>query len=244
MTTRANEDRLDGGRGTWPTQSVDVTASSVFVDDTGRRWRRARRIGQVLGVCFLAYLLLLGASLARAPWVPQVSLPRVGNLLAPEDPIIPSLGPAAVTTPLQDSPAGTGHGAAATDSGGDPGAVATAARVRSGSAAPRRTEPQTAIIAGATPAPMTTASVPTTEPTAQPVPDAPPASTTTVPTPGSTTETTSRKADRPAKATETEPQVNSTTTQTGPDERPVADPPGHDGADRPSSARAGRPGSG
>ena len=48
----------------------------------------------------MVYLLLLGASLARAPWAPRLSLPGIGGVVTPAVPKRPpSLGANVVTTP-------------------------------------------------------------------------------------------------------------------------------------------------
>jgi hypothetical protein len=76
----------------------------VFVDETGRRRRWLNSAGGFLGVVIVIYGILLGASLARAPWAPRVRLPGIGDLLAPPSPKQPpALGHSAVVTPLPPS---------------------------------------------------------------------------------------------------------------------------------------------
>lgn len=60
-----------------------------------------RWAGRGIGLLVLAYLVLLGASLARAPWAPRISLPGLGPVTPPvlhSSP--PSLGAHALTTPV------------------------------------------------------------------------------------------------------------------------------------------------
>jgi hypothetical protein len=72
----------------------------VFVDEAGHRGRIVGRIGVVLTVLVCAYLLLLGASLVQAPWVPHFALPGLGQVLPNHTAALPpSLGPHAVVTP-------------------------------------------------------------------------------------------------------------------------------------------------
>ncbi|HZT65211.1 MAG TPA: hypothetical protein VFA11_05430 [Acidimicrobiales bacterium] len=78
-----------------------VQARPVFVDETGRRRRRAARAGRTLAVLIVAYLVLLGISFARPPWAPRLSLPGVGTVLGPAGQHRPpSLGPSAKVSPL------------------------------------------------------------------------------------------------------------------------------------------------
>jgi len=78
-------------------------AVAVFVDETGRKRRRARRVGWVLAGLVGVYFVLLIASIARAPWVPHVALPGVGNALPATSPRLPpALGPRAVVSPAPD----------------------------------------------------------------------------------------------------------------------------------------------
>lgn len=73
------------------------SSSPVFVDDSGGKRRRTRRLSKIGGTLVLAYFLVVAASFSRAPWVPRLSLPGVGNLLPPTGPpAIPRLGSALV----------------------------------------------------------------------------------------------------------------------------------------------------
>jgi CO/xanthine dehydrogenase FAD-binding subunit len=49
----------------------------------------------VAGFAFVTYLVLVGASFARAPWVPRIALPIIGNGLPRQSNTPPALGPAA-----------------------------------------------------------------------------------------------------------------------------------------------------
>ena len=58
-----------------PTTSSTRHVGGVFVDDGGRRARWTRRAGTGLGLSLLAYLGVVIAALAGAPWVPRATLP-------------------------------------------------------------------------------------------------------------------------------------------------------------------------
>ena len=89
---------------------MDNPRDQVFVDGTGRRRRWLNGVGGLLSIAILAYVVLLGASLARAPWAPRVRLPGLGDVLAPSSPKKPpALGHLAVVTPLPGSKASGVH---------------------------------------------------------------------------------------------------------------------------------------
>lgn len=64
----------------------DPPGPPVFVDETGRRWRRVRWVGRAAAGGLLAYMFLLAASFARAPWAPHLTLPGLGPVLAAPGP--------------------------------------------------------------------------------------------------------------------------------------------------------------
>src|SRR5436190_12001930 len=65
----------------------------VFVDPTGRRAASLRWVARLLTAGGTLYFVLLLASFARAPWVPRVSMPGLGALLPPTEPVkSPTLG--------------------------------------------------------------------------------------------------------------------------------------------------------
>ena len=79
-----------------------------------------RWTGRLIGALILAYLVLLGASLARAPWAPRLSLPGVGSVVAPDKATNPPhLGPEALTTPIPAAVTRAGR------PGGSPGGATT-----------------------------------------------------------------------------------------------------------------------
>lgn len=79
---------------------------AVFVDDGGRRARWARRAGSAVGMLALAYLVLAGAALAGAPWVPRAALPSAGSVGPRRSSTPASLGSDAVVAgPLVTIPA-------------------------------------------------------------------------------------------------------------------------------------------
>jgi hypothetical protein len=82
-----------------PTPADERT--QVFVDASPVRAGVVRWTGRSVVLLVVAYLFLLGASLARAPWVSHLSLPGVGPVLAPTPKSTPpQLGPGAVSTPV------------------------------------------------------------------------------------------------------------------------------------------------
>ncbi len=126
----------------------------VFVDETGRRWRRLRWVGRAAAACILAYLFLLGASFARAPWAPHLTLPGLGPVLAEPGP------------------------GASADLGGDsqnvpaPDLKTTVARPPVASSPPTTASgtPSTPGVAGLPPAAVPTSDPPTTVPASGPGP--------------------------------------------------------------------------
>ena len=73
----------------------------VFVDPSPIRAGLVLWISRIVALVILAYLVLLGASLARAPWAPRLSLPGLGPVVAPNAKTAPPvLGPGSLTTPI------------------------------------------------------------------------------------------------------------------------------------------------
>ena len=213
LGTRGIEHPCDGRQVPEWDAPAETAPPPVFVDDTGRRRRRGQRVGRVVGACFLSYVLLLGASLARAPWVPRVTLPGVGSLLAPDDPVPPRLGPDALSSPLPEL-----RPAAAPATGG-----------RSLRSSPTTTSganpPTTAKTAGVKP-----------EPTTSTTSNEPAASTTTTSTPpAQPDQTTTTTGAKPGGKT-----TDTTTPATTADGSPKEDQPGGDGSPQLSGPPAGR----
>lgn len=91
--------------------TVNLPTTAIFVDETGRKWRRARRAGWAVAAFVGLYFVLLVAGVARAPWVPHLALPGVGNVLPATGPRLPpALGPEAAVAPAPNLtvPAGPG----------------------------------------------------------------------------------------------------------------------------------------
>lgn len=59
--------------------SGDRSASPVFVDVTGRRRRRMRRLGYAAAALCGGYSIMIGISLVGGPVTPQTLLPKVGG---------------------------------------------------------------------------------------------------------------------------------------------------------------------
>lgn len=78
----------------------------VFVDDSGRRRRYAVWAGRTIAGVVVLYTVVVAGSLARAPWVPRIAVPGVGDLVP--RPHSSDLGPNAVGTPAPDLQAGSG----------------------------------------------------------------------------------------------------------------------------------------
>jgi hypothetical protein len=85
-----------------------ATARPVFVDPSGRRALWARVGGGLVAAVVVGYLVLIGASLIGAPWVPSLRLPGVRGLAGPAAPVVSApnrpdrvvtLPPVATSTP-------------------------------------------------------------------------------------------------------------------------------------------------
>jgi hypothetical protein len=203
--------------------AVAPGGTPVFVDDSGRRRRRARRLGRLLGLLCLGYLALVGTSVARAPWLSRILLPGVAELLplpAPQaaDPVLAN-GPA--SAPTLASP-----GSQATTKGAKPPATT------------RRPGGTTA------PPPATTASAQPISSGNGPAPAFPAPSSTPGMTP-TTTETTATTAQGTSKPKSTSTSTSSstpTTLTTTPPSQPgqgssTASPRGLDGQGPPGQLR-------
>jgi len=192
----------------------------VFVDDTGRRRARARRVGRMLVVGFVGYLALLAAGFARDPRLGALGLPTFGlpGLVHPQSP--PAVLGEAATRPAPDS-AGTGGDETPTPASSKATrAIDTARRVTpagpagGGGASPTGGGPPTPAPASA--APATGQSAPATTPSTTP---------TTVPAnPGhgskgstTTTSTTTTTTPPPTTSTTTPPGQANAASGKGPD---------------------------
>ncbi|GAA0566467.1 hypothetical protein [Actinomadura livida] len=90
--------------------SRDRSASPVFVDVTGRRRRRLRRLGYAAAALCGGYSIMIGISLVGGPVTPQTLLPRVGG--GDETKVVPTSkhrppaddGPAALPPPRPSWP--------------------------------------------------------------------------------------------------------------------------------------------
>ncbi|SFO53723.1 hypothetical protein SAMN04489713_10731 [Actinomadura madurae] len=161
--------------------SRDRSASPVFVDVTGRRRRRLRRLGYAAAAVCGGYSIMIGISLMGGPVSPQTLLPKMVG--GGETKVTPSSkhrpppddGPGALPPPRPSWPART------------PGAPPTAPRA-SGStpsgAVPspskpdgRRTGPQAPTSSPATPPSRSGGTPPATPPTDSPSPPASPPET-------------------------------------------------------------------
>jgi len=74
-----------------PDPAPDEARFPVFVDDTGRRHRRLRWTGWLVGALAAAYVALFAVSIASSPGLLPLSIPGVGRLLpnssAPDIPV-------------------------------------------------------------------------------------------------------------------------------------------------------------
>ena len=101
----------------------EIRPAQVFVDPSPVRAGLVRWIGRVVAFLIVAYLVLLGASLARAPWAPRLSLPGIGPVVAPNTRTPPpQLGSGAVSTPV---PAVVSRVSGTNRSGGGPSSPAS-----------------------------------------------------------------------------------------------------------------------
>lgn len=100
-------DPLPGSPAAFPSeQAAETTAAPVFVDSSGRRQRRVRRLGLLLAVPAAGYLVLLASTLLGGPTVdaPFLPLPAAPSAAAPapaEQPPAPE--PTITGTPGPDS---------------------------------------------------------------------------------------------------------------------------------------------
>jgi len=179
----------------------------VFVDDSGRRRRRARRWGRLLGLLCLAYLALVGASFARAPWLSRILLPGVAELLPLPAPQVADPAPfnspsSAPALPSPGSQATTNRAKPPTTTG-LPGRTTTPAAATIGSAQP--------IAPGNEPAPAVPA------PSGTPAAPGGPGGQTMTPTTTATTTTTAAHGpskSEPTSSTSTSTPASPTTTPT------------------------------
>ena len=96
----------------------EVRPAQVFVDPSPVRAGLVRWIGRAVAFVIVAYLVLLGASLARAPWAPRLSLPGIGPVVAPNvGKAPPQLGAGAVSTPVPPAVVAAGHAGAGSAGG-------------------------------------------------------------------------------------------------------------------------------
>lgn len=91
-----------------PSTELDVndppsSRFSVFVDDSGAKHRRVRRVGRLVGVGVLAYAVMLMAGVVRPLLVPGVGLPPP----AKEDPVEVRTGPSPGRAGADDAPIGS-----------------------------------------------------------------------------------------------------------------------------------------
>lgn len=142
-------------------------SSPVFVDESGRRHRRARIVGWVVGAIAALYLALFVVSLVASPGVIPLSLPGVGRLLP--DGRAPDIS------------GGSGHR--------HPAQV-----VETSSPTP---EPVPATTATVPPVPSTTSPVPRTTRTVSTPPAPPSPRKTASPTSGPTATPTTKRTGRP-----------------------------------------------
>ena len=155
------------------TAHAAATARSrpVFVDDSGRRRRRARVIGGAIAIAVLGYVAVVALTFAGAPGFGGLGLPGLAPLSQPSGDAGATVGPQAQEQPLPRAVASPGQ------SGADPSGTVDDGGVPAGSASGTST----------TPAPFS-ATTSSTEPPTTPSTTAYPGqgSTTTVHTPSST----------------------------------------------------------
>ncbi|WP_199566669.1 hypothetical protein [Streptomyces triticagri] len=101
---------LDQGRGTAAAEDgQDGSDGPVFVDESGGRSRRLRRLGWILGMACAVYAVVLGATLVSgnsdAPWMPGIGKDddkpagKVSPSSPPDDSATPENSPAPTPTP-------------------------------------------------------------------------------------------------------------------------------------------------
>ncbi|MFJ8631810.1 hypothetical protein [Streptomyces sp. NPDC093568] len=153
----------------------DGSDGPVFVDESGRRSRRFRRIGMAVGLACAVYAVVIVATLlsgnSDAPWLPvenpgekpagQVDTPPLPAESAPQPSATGSVSPG--TSPTASTDASVSPGA----DGSTPGATATSENPGT-SADPKPTASKTATNPGTNPTPDPD---PTSEPTSDPDPD-------------------------------------------------------------------------
>lgn len=116
----------------------------IFVDESGRKSRRARHLGRAVRICVLAYFSMVVASFAGVSLVPRLSLPGIGTLSPPTAPPgLPPLAAGAMSTPTHDleapsQPARPSARQAPSSGAGTTGEVSTGAQrgVRGGAITP------------------------------------------------------------------------------------------------------------
>lgn len=133
---------------------VESGSSPVFVDSTGRRARLAKRVAWTVTACCVAYLALIGVSLAAGPVNPTMPIGGIFPALVPPAPQASAADPSSLPTSRTAR-------------------NQTPARTRSSVAPP----PPTAPVPAAPVVPSVTPAAPTTP--AQPTPTSPPTSPST-----------------------------------------------------------------
>lgn len=183
-------------------------STAVFVDASGRRWRRVRWLGVALAGLLVAYLLLLVAALVGPPALSRIAVPGLGPVLP--GPAAGSLGDgrggsatpreALVRSSLE--PAGQGAGPTPIPSAGTPTTTGpTPGGPVPAPAAPPAPEPPSAPAASAPPRPAPAATpsagAPSAgQPTVRPTPSREPAPASTG---GRPSEQPSPAAGRPSE---------------------------------------------
>ncbi|MER5963248.1 hypothetical protein [Streptomyces sp. NPDC002057] len=172
----------------------------VFVDESGRRGRRFRHLGTVVGVACAAYAVVIVATLltgnSAAPWVP---LPEQGQAVPAErGEASPSPTPPAAPSPTTSTPS-----APTTTSDGDRRSVAPVRTADSSANTPEPTTPAPTA-STATPTPRTTTESPGPDssgtPTTTPTTPAPTGTPTTAPATTAPTGTTAPETTAPPVA--------------------------------------------
>jgi hypothetical protein len=196
--------------------AVDPGAPPVFVDDTGRRRTRARRVGRILVLGFVGYLALLAAGFARDPKLGAIGLPTFGlpGLVHPQS--APTVLGEATTGPSPDT----------AGAGGDETLNLVPSKATRAIDTSRRATPGPAGGGGAGPGAgqPTPGPVPAAPATGQPAPTTTTSTTpTTVPanpghgSKGSTTTTSTTPTTTPTTTTTTPPGQANAASAKGPD---------------------------